>query len=272
MNYPVLSTSNAQPAPASIILPPISTIDDFRGRSAHRSPHEIIQPLPPPPPPPPPRQLPPLPYYHNDRAIPQQPDYTAHRSIYPELQMPAPYQLVSSRVPLPSTSDPSLMVAPTRHKTKEVKRRTKTGCLTCRKRRIKVSLCSLSPSCFQFYNAFDVMCEEMCPKLGGKFTRFSTPPDRQRLQSTFRCHTLPDFRFRFTTTNLAFAVCFQHTILLLSILDAALSSHLLKFVAYSPVQAELGKCNGAILLLASISISPFEDLTRFKLTRRSAVR
>lgn len=34
--------------------------------------------------------------------------------------------------------DPSKMLSGARHK-KEVKRRTKTGCLTCRKRRIKVS-------------------------------------------------------------------------------------------------------------------------------------
>jgi hypothetical protein len=64
-------------------------------------------------------------------------EYMHVRPIYPGI--PSPYQQMPGRMPLPSTTDPSLIVAPTRHKAKEVKRRTKTGCLTCRKRRIKVS-------------------------------------------------------------------------------------------------------------------------------------
>ena len=137
MNYPGMSSSSYQSTPTAISLPPISSID-FRGQVAHHSPQEVIQPLPPPPPP---RQLPPLPhqpYYYNGRSIPQQPEYVTQRHMYPGMQVPSPYQLVSNRMPLPSSSDPNLMVAPTRHKTKEVKRRTKTGCITCRKRRIKV--------------------------------------------------------------------------------------------------------------------------------------
>lgn len=133
MNYPNMTTTGLQHSAVS--LPPISSID-FRVHAAHHSPQDIVQPLPPPPPP---RQLPPLPYYHNGGRIPQQPEYVQQRAIYPGMHVPSPYQLVSSRMPLPSTSDPSLIVAPARHKTKEVKRRTKTGCLTCRKRRIKVS-------------------------------------------------------------------------------------------------------------------------------------
>ncbi|RMZ92426.1 hypothetical protein DV736_g308, partial [Chaetothyriales sp. CBS 134916] len=94
---------------SAISLPPISSID-FR--------------------------LPPLPYYPNAR-IPQQPEYVQQRPIYPGMASVSPYPLGPSRVPLASTNDPGLIVAPARHKTKEVKRRTKTGCLTCRKRRIK---------------------------------------------------------------------------------------------------------------------------------------
>jgi hypothetical protein len=156
MNYPNMTTSGLQSSAVS--LPPISSID-FRVQAAgHHSPQEVIQPLPPPPPP---RQLPPLPYYHSAR-IPQQPEYVhQQRALYPGMQVPSPYQLVSSRIPLPSTADPGLIVTPSRHKTKEVKRRTKTGCLydcpflrlqmqsltlcrTCRKRRIKVCSSFLS--------------------------------------------------------------------------------------------------------------------------------
>lgn len=41
------------------------------------------------------------------------------------------------RYPLPSVTQPERIMSGGRHK-KEIKRRTKTGCLTCRKRRIKV--------------------------------------------------------------------------------------------------------------------------------------
>jgi hypothetical protein len=145
MNYPnhAMTTAGMQPASASISLPPISSID-FRTQQAHHAPPEVLQPMPPQQPP---RQLPPLPHqqqqqhYYNGgaRTIPHQPEYVhQQRAIYPGMQVGSPYQLVSTRIPLPSTSDPNLIVAPPRHKTKEVKRRTKTGCLTCRKRRIKV--------------------------------------------------------------------------------------------------------------------------------------
>ncbi|RMZ78710.1 hypothetical protein DV737_g3752, partial [Chaetothyriales sp. CBS 132003] len=67
----------------------------------------------------------------------RQPEYVQQRPIYHGIPSVSSYPLGSSRVPLASTNDPGLVVAPARHKTKEVKRRTKTGCLTCRKRRIK---------------------------------------------------------------------------------------------------------------------------------------
>lgn len=52
---------------------------------------------------------------------------------------PTPMAPVSTgpRFPMPPTSDPNSIISGGRSK-KDVKRRTKTGCLTCRKRRIKV--------------------------------------------------------------------------------------------------------------------------------------
>ena len=136
MNYHNMSQAGMQQPSSSISLPPISSID-FRVQAAHHSPPEVVQPLPPPPPPA--RNLPPLGYYNGGRQMPQEPQYVQQHSLYRNMQMPSPYAFgPGTRVPLPSTTDPSLIVAPARHKTKEVKRRTKTGCLTCRKRRIKV--------------------------------------------------------------------------------------------------------------------------------------
>ena len=168
MNYPnshSMTTAAMQPGSASISLPPISSID-FRTHQAHHAPPEVLQPMPPSQPP---RQLPPLPhqqqhYYNGARTIPHQPEYVQQRAIYPGMQVASPYQLVSSRIPLPSTTDPNLIVAPARHKTKEVKRRTKTGCLTCRKRRIKVRECvcqnlfTFSPNCICGRSALPKVC------------------------------------------------------------------------------------------------------------------
>ncbi|EXJ86222.1 hypothetical protein A1O1_06592, partial [Capronia coronata CBS 617.96] len=139
-----MTTAAFQASTAPISLPPISSID-FHAHVAHRSSPEVVQPLPPPPPAAP-RVLPPLPYPYAARPAPPPPpppppriphDYLHARPIYPGI--PSSYQPMPARIPLPSTTDPHLIVAPTRHKAKEVKRRTKTGCLTCRKRRIKVS-------------------------------------------------------------------------------------------------------------------------------------
>lgn len=150
MNYSHINMTTAalQASTASISLPPISSID-FHTHVAHRSSPEVVQPLPPPPPAAP-RVLPPLPYPYAGRPAPPPPppppvlhDYLQARPIYPGI--PSNYQPMPARIPLPSTTDRNLIVAPTRHKAKEVKRRTKTGCLTCRKRRIKVSCCAASP-------------------------------------------------------------------------------------------------------------------------------
>ena len=141
MNYSNMTTAALQSSTASISLPPISSID-FHTHVAHGSESEVVQPLPPPPPGQQ-RVLPPLPYPYAgpqpSMVAPLMPhDYMQARPIYPGII--SPYQQhMQGRMPLPLTTDPNLIVAPTRHKAKEVKRRTKTGCLTCRKRRIKVS-------------------------------------------------------------------------------------------------------------------------------------
>lgn len=145
MNYSNMTTAALQPASGSISLPPISSIEFQSQIAHHRSSPEVVQPLPPPPPTAP-RVLPPLPYppYGARPAMvpPPPPPPVPHgyidtRPLYPGL--PTAYQPMPGRMPLPSSADPSLIVHPPRHKAKEVKRRTKTGCLTCRKRRIKVS-------------------------------------------------------------------------------------------------------------------------------------
>ncbi|OAL37022.1 hypothetical protein AYO20_03791 [Fonsecaea nubica] len=137
-----MTTAALQASTAPISLPPISSID-FHTQVAHRPEPEVVQPLPPPPPAPQ-RVLPPLPYPYSVRPapapVPPPPvphEYMQSRPIYPGI--PSPYQQMPGRMPLPSTTDPNLIVATPRHKAKEVKRRTKTGCLTCRKRRIKSS-------------------------------------------------------------------------------------------------------------------------------------
>ncbi|KIW95225.1 uncharacterized protein Z519_03809 [Cladophialophora bantiana CBS 173.52] len=140
-----MTTAALQASTAPISLPPISSID-FHTQVAHRPEPEVVQPLPPPPPAQQ-RVLPPLPYPYAVRPAPAPgppppgpPEYVQSRPIYPGI--PSPYQQMPGRMPLPSTTDPNLIVAPPRHKAKEVKRRTKTGCLTCRKRRIKFRFCS----------------------------------------------------------------------------------------------------------------------------------
>ena len=52
---------------------------------------------------------------------------------------PSPITSPASRFPIALTTDLPGMISSSRHK-KEVKKRTKTGCMTCRKRRIKVGL------------------------------------------------------------------------------------------------------------------------------------
>ncbi len=179
MNYHNLNPASMQPLASPISLPPISSID-FRVPAAHQSPPDVIQPLPLPPPPP--RHLPPLSYYNGGRQIPQEPQYVQQQSFYRNMQAPSQYAFgPGTRVPLPSTTDPSLMVAPARHKTKEVKRRTKTGCLTCRKRRIKVRTI-ISLLC---YFPFHLSCEiSPVVSFGGKFTRAGRSSVVQQQRST----------------------------------------------------------------------------------------
>lgn len=95
-----------------------------------------------------------LPPIHHG-GLPSQPQYAAHPGQYVPPSQYSQYQNGAMQpAPMPSTVAPtaqngmmrfSLPPAPvdargmtaSRHK-KEIKRRTKTGCLTCRKRRIKV--------------------------------------------------------------------------------------------------------------------------------------
>lgn len=99
-----------------------------------------------------PSLLPPI----HQGALPAQPQYGAHPAAYVPAPPYAPYQNGGMqpmpmppnvapngqngmmRYPIPQVPVDSRTVTTGRHK-KEIKRRTKTGCLTCRKRRIKVS-------------------------------------------------------------------------------------------------------------------------------------
>lgn len=144
-DYQNMSTSLGQMSSSSISLPPISAIDFNHQNSTqtHQVSHEMSQHIVPPPA----RTLPPLPYYSPMQAMPA-PEYV--QTARPMYANQMHYMMPVSRMPLPSTADAANMMgyAAGRHtqKNKEVKRRTKTGCMTCRKRRIKVSILYLSPS------------------------------------------------------------------------------------------------------------------------------
>lgn len=139
-DYSMNATTTLSQMSSSISLPPISAIHTTNG--GHAAPHDLIHNVHPPT-----RTLPPpgaLSYYPT-QAIPQPPGYVIPgRPVYADVG--THYGMSMHRMPLPSDPPPNILVAVSRHtpKTKEVKRRTKTGCMTCRKRRIKVSL--LSPS------------------------------------------------------------------------------------------------------------------------------
>ncbi|KAI7341359.1 hypothetical protein KC354_g17096 [Hortaea werneckii] len=99
-----------------------------------------------------PSLLPPI----HQGGLPAQPQYGAHPAAYVPAPpyatyqnggmqpMPMPPNVAPNgqngmmRYPIPQVPVDSRTVTTGRHK-KEIKRRTKTGCLTCRKRRIKVS-------------------------------------------------------------------------------------------------------------------------------------
>ena len=126
---------------ASISLPPISAInfDQMQQNQHQMHAHEMAQHSMPHQPA---RTLPPLPYYSNITTMPQ-PEYVQPaRAIYSMHN--SPYGLpIGARMQLPSSAETAALMGygPNRHapKNKDVKRRTKTGCMTCRKRRIKVS-------------------------------------------------------------------------------------------------------------------------------------
>lgn len=98
--------------------------------------------------------LPPI----HQAAVQSQPQYAAQTAHYAPAAQYTPYQngamqpapMPSNvaangqngvmRYPIPQTPLDSRQISGGRHK-KEIKRRTKTGCLTCRKRRIKVRPC-----------------------------------------------------------------------------------------------------------------------------------
>lgn len=129
---------NDYPASSAINLPPIRAMDFEPQTSTSRSSHSYYS-LPPPPGPAS-RQLPPLPYQYPMHGIPQAPEYiTSARTPYGDHD--SSYGSTGGRLPIPPGLEASIQVVPSRQlsKTKEVKRRTKTGCMTCRRRRIKVS-------------------------------------------------------------------------------------------------------------------------------------
>ena len=94
----------------------------------------------PPPQPQPPQQPMGSPLPPTQHGLPQ---YYAHPA-HPQLGQPmnmgnmGPAQFNAMRYQLPPNGGDQRVLSGGRHK-KEIKRRTKTGCLTCRKRRIKVS-------------------------------------------------------------------------------------------------------------------------------------
>jgi hypothetical protein len=126
-------SANAPPRPVN--LPPLSSIDPRQQGSSHSpSPAAAQTQL----------QQPGLPEH-----IPQYGTLLPSMSQYYGSQLNASGQYVGgpaapiavasagSRFPIAPTSDPNSIISGGRHK-KEVKKRTKTGCMTCRKRRIKV--------------------------------------------------------------------------------------------------------------------------------------
>ena len=126
------------PQPSNQInLPPLSTIDPRHQQHSHtRSPPGLSIPLPSPnlahAPPQYGPGLPSLQQYFGPPIV--APGHYAeglppHR-IVPPLPGGAPFAMTGE-------PDPNGLIAAGKHK-KEIKRRTKTGCLTCRKRRIKV--------------------------------------------------------------------------------------------------------------------------------------
>jgi hypothetical protein len=128
-------THSANAAPPPVNLPPLSSIDPRQQRPSHSPSPTEVQNQP---------QQPGLPEH-----IPQYGTLLPGMSQYYGSQLstsghyiggplaPIAVASASSRFAIAPTSDPNSMISGGRHK-KEVKKRTKTGCMTCRKRRIKV--------------------------------------------------------------------------------------------------------------------------------------
>jgi hypothetical protein len=107
----------------SLNLPPIRSLDPRQ----QQGPASLGSPLPPP-------AAPMGAYYHNQQQSLPPPQQHPNVTSSPHHQ--------PLRYPLPAPD--GRIMSGGRHK-KEIKRRTKTGCLTCRKRRIKVILPFISP-------------------------------------------------------------------------------------------------------------------------------
>lgn len=133
-------TLSASTSPLPVNLPPLSSIDPRQRRPTHSPLPAEAQSQPP--------QLGLL------EHMPQYGSLLPSMSQYYGSQLNASGQYVGGplapiaagpRFPIAPTSDPNSIISAGRHK-KEVKKRTKTGCMTCRKRRIKVgsSLVSIS--------------------------------------------------------------------------------------------------------------------------------
>ena len=137
------STPAPYPSPASYHSPQMSTYN-FNPQQSHYASHSHSMAIPSYLPPmrmtPPTTSLP-------APVLPQPSLQTPHHVYFGSSQLPPPpipHITSSSHQPLRYPVPPERVMSGGRHK-KEIKRRTKTGCLTCRKRRIKVSSTILYP-------------------------------------------------------------------------------------------------------------------------------
>lgn len=127
-------THSTNTLPRPVNLPPLSSIDPRQQRPSHSpSPAEPQNQSQPP-------VLPGhLPQYGT--LLPSMTQYYGSQlnasGQYVGSSTPIAVASAASRFPIAPTSDPNSIISGGRHK-KEVKKRTKTGCMTCRKRRIKV--------------------------------------------------------------------------------------------------------------------------------------
>ena len=139
-------TPSASTPPLPVNLPPLSSIDPRQTRPTHSPLPAEVQ-----------GQTPQL---GLPEHIPQHGSLLPSMSQYYGSQLNASGQYVGggplapmtagSRFLIAPTSDPTSLISAGRHK-KEVKKRTKTGCMTCRKRRIKVGNPIISIStCIEF--------------------------------------------------------------------------------------------------------------------------